>query len=177
MGDISVFAVDGSCAIKDNEPSASSEITCEPYLPYDRSSKNSGKTSSKVNQKLLNFIKNFSSEHWARYLKLTVLSGSFSAAELEGTLLTIHATRELKFKPLTSFQWLIKTTTIQLSEKYLTIKKIGKAEVKVEKRETLNSIQSTVVLAPSYNDEGLLNHNLILMFLRARGYDCRKVDL
>ena len=108
---------------------------------------------------------------------MTVLSGSFSAAELECTLLTIHATRELKFKPLTSFQWLIEATTIQQSEKYLTIKKIGKAEVKVEKHETLNSIQGTVVLAPSYNEEGLPNHNLLLMSLQARGYDCRKVDL
>ena len=86
-------------------------------------------------------------------------------------LLTIHATRELKFKPLTSFQWLIEATTIQQSEKYLTIKKIGKAEVKVEKHETLNSVQGTVVLAPSYNDEGLLNHNLIFVFAG------QKVDL
>ena len=86
-------------------------------------------------------------------------------------------TRELKFKPMNSYHWLIEATTMQQSEKYLTIKKIGKAEVKVEKHETLNSIQDTVVLTPSYNDEGLPNHNLILMSLQARGYDCRKVDL
>ena len=65
---------------------------------------------------------------------------------------------------------------MQQSEKYLTIKKIRKAEVKVEKHTTLNSIQGTVVLAPLYNDEGLPNHNLILMSLLARGYDCWKVD-
>ena len=136
-GNVSVFSVDDSCSVKDNEPSTSSEIIYEPYIPYNRrNNKNSGKTNSRVNQKLLNFNKIFSSEHWARYLKLTVLSGSFSAAELECTLLTIHATRVLKFKPLTSFQWLIEATTIQQSEKYLTIKKIGKAEVKVEKHET-----------------------------------------
>ena len=119
----------------------------------------------------------FSSEHWARSLKLTVLSGSFPTAELECTLLTIHTTRELKYKPLTSFQWLIEATTIQQSEKYLAIKKIGKAEVKVEKHETLNFIQGTVVLAPSYNEEGLPNHNVLLMSLQARGYDCWEVDL
>ena len=35
----------------------------------------------------------------------------------------------------------------------------------------------TVVLSPSFNDEGLPNKNLLLMSLQARGYDCKAIEL
>ena len=177
--DSALTSQDMSLTQKVQNVQTKNSLCIETLQPYSIQSKPSKFTRNtlRTNETLTNFNKIFANENWARYLQLTVVSGAFSAAELECTLLQNFASRELKFKPINSYQWLIETSSKEQSQIYLTIKKIGKAEITIEKHETLNCIQGTVVLSTSFNDEGLPNKNIILMSLQARGYDCRNVEL
>ena len=95
--------------------------------------------------------------------------------KMECALTSTHATREMRFKQVSTLEWSVKTTTAEQSEKFMQIKHINGVKVIVEKNEDLNCIHGTVSVPPHMNIDISKDSSLILESLKRR--DKRILDL
>ena len=163
--------------LNDNERSKSEElvmdtskskmITMEPYVPKRK------RQTYRPDPTLQHFDSLFGLDNWSRFLTLKT-DKRISAAKLENVFLSKCATKEMSFRHIKDNEWLIETTTKQQSEVFQSLNEIEEFEIKVERHDTLNSIQGTVVIPHSEDD--LPSKYLLLDSLKMRYSNVEDVE-
>lgn len=115
----------------------------------------------------------FGSELWKRFLILNMLDSKLKAIELENLLLKVRATKDLTFRKLDNTKWTIETMTKEQLEAFLAMTTLGRYTVTVEE-ENLNSIEGTVVLSFSHEEDGMPRNR---RKPQRKKYKERKVDV
>ena len=191
---------------RDNEQTPNdSNLTLEPYIPDpkgtipppldaekegENNSSQKGSQNPNTHQKkkkgnrrkyipdptLIHFNQLFGSNTWSRFLTIKT-QPTMTGAKLENILLSTYATRDMTFRSINETEWLIETTTQNQSEAYLQIDNIEGVDTLVTKHSQLNSIEGTVILPQSLDEDGLPRTDILLESLQLRYPNVQDVEV